>query len=131
MVAADPSLLAARLEPFTTDELLSEVARRARELAAQVNGEELCEGCRHQVFWKSTREPPPSFNPCALRHKLEFKMPEDWLLDEGGYYRPGGCKDRVIESEPPAQPRPSPPPAPRPPPGSGPTGMHRGGKARR
>lgn len=106
---ADPLLLVARLEPFTTDQLLDEVGRRMRALHAKAEGETLCNGCRHVVFWTKRGDPPDTFNPCGLGHALEFKMPEDVPDEDYGYYRAGGCKDRA---EPP-------PPAPPPPPARG------------
>lgn len=94
-MARDPGRLEALLEGFTTDELLDEVARRARALRAKVEGETLCEGCTHVVYWKGRRDPPDNFNPCGLGHALEFKMPEDMPDEDYGFYRPGGCKERV------------------------------------
>ena len=110
-MARDPGRLEALLAGFTTDELLDEVARRMRALRAKAEGETLCEGCRHVVFWTKRGDPPDSFNTCALRHTLEFKMPEDVPDEDYGFYRPGGCRDRA---EPPP-----PPPAPARPPMGG------------
>lgn len=110
---ADKASLSTRLELFTTDELLAEVARRARALKEQVEGVTLCDGCIHQVFWKGRGDPPASFKDCGLRHATEFKMPDDDDPhgDGAGFYRPGGCPDRA---EP--VPAPAPTPAPEPPP---------------
>lgn len=117
-MARDPGALAARLELFTTDELLAEVARRARALSAIVNGETLCDGCIHQVFWKRRGDPPANFKDCGLGHATNFKMPDDDDPhgDDAGFYRPGGCPDRA---EPPPTPAPTPAPEPPPPPRGG------------
>ena len=108
-MSRDAATLAAKLELFTTDELLAEVARRAHALHAIAHGETLCSGCVHEVFWRGRGEPPASFNTCSLKHALEFRMPmdDDPRGDDAGFYRPGGCIDRA-EPPPPAPPPPPP-----------------------
>lgn len=102
--------LAVRLEPFTTDELLAEVARRERELRAKVEGVVLCNGCRHEQLWTRSWNPPKGFNTCSLGHALDFKMPEEDEYpnsESAGFFRPGGCPDR---QEPAPTPEPTRPP---------------------
>lgn len=57
-----------------------------------------CDECEHFVAWGGGN-PPPDYNPCALGHKLSFRMPDSREHDAPwGFYR-RGCRDRAEISD--------------------------------
>ena len=90
------------LAAFSTDELLAEIVRRRNEQRA-VEDESLpwCHDCAHFKAWTKDMNPPSSYNPCAKRHRMEFKEPEAWQSPESfGFFR-RVCSDRAALDEAP------------------------------
>lgn len=92
------------LSDFSTDQLLAEIVRRRN---ARVSQQPIvkCDECRHFVFFKGVGDSPDSYNPCAKRHVMSFRVPEDEIDDDWGYYL-RVCADREFRIDLPDLPKP-------------------------
>lgn len=73
------------LTDYTTMELLEEIAKRV-----QPEIKEWCDDCGH---FSPDPAADPNYNPCDLKHKMDFAKPKS-MDDEFGFYRLI-CTDRV------------------------------------
>jgi hypothetical protein len=86
------------LDKYTDHQLLEELVRRANQGSPHDNPQSFCEDCSNFVIWAKKGEPPESYNPCRLKHYMNFKMPDGYEFTNYGHYRLV-CSDRDIRSE--------------------------------
>lgn len=87
------------LRNYSDAKLLEELARRCNHKQEKAPVARWCHDCMHFKTWddrNATKPMPENYNPCAKKHKMYFRMPQDYpdASDESGFYRPV-CKDRV------------------------------------
>ena len=81
---------------FSDGELLEELARRQNARDAADIPPRWCHDCAHYRTWAKACDPPPKFNPCSKKHKMQFRPPADadeGLRGEYGFFR-AVCTDR-------------------------------------
>lgn len=99
-----PQLVCDQLAPFSTAQLLDELKLRMTRASDDDDDSPRnpdCESCVQFRVWRGHGDPPATYNPCAKRHKMHFRMPRNsYPHDERiGYTRPG-CTDFAPVPEP-------------------------------
>ena len=77
--------------------LIEELARRARNRApTKPDDVPYCEECTHFRYFTGDKYMPKNYNPCGLKHLMEFQAPVDdsaVLSGDFGFFR-AVCEDR-------------------------------------
>lgn len=90
------------LAKYSVAALLEEIAKRERVRSERKPIEHFCDECSNFKFWQKTGDPPDGYNPCAVGHKMSFRVPEGYSETEYGYYR-RVCRDRKLRLSPTAE----------------------------
>ncbi|SDG86269.1 hypothetical protein SAMN05216588_101224 [Pseudomonas flavescens] len=82
------------LDHFTDDQLFEELVRRRNSAKSKRQPARWCEQCLNFRTWTGRGEVPDDYNPCAMKHHMEFHTPTAWQSPECyGHYRTI-CTDR-------------------------------------
>jgi hypothetical protein len=93
------------LRDYSTQQLLEEMARRARNSATEKPAA-WCHDCTHFVAWcdkvpAPRKDCPDTYNPCTKGHTMRFMAPEGYPDGDDcwGFYMPV-CADRAVHAPP-------------------------------
>jgi hypothetical protein len=81
------------LSSFTDESLMDELLRRRENRERDWSEVKWCDDCTNFQAWTREIDPPDDYNPCQLRHKMRFHVPDYDPHAPFGYYLPG-CRDR-------------------------------------